>query len=316
MAVQDTTTGVDVEAVLFTQEAADDPHAGYRTLLERCPVARAEGFGGEPAVYISGYEDVLWALRHPEVFASAGAMELGEQPLIPLQVDPPRHTKYRRLLNPEFVPRKVAELEPDVRVLVSSIIDEFVDEARPDLRPRLEAFARSHADRLVLAGKVQVVVGGEAVKNDIHILERMLKQVRETLAELRPRPIGPEGLMGDLRNQAEEFARLYSIRVEISSNGTEELLPPPQREVVYQVVREALTNVRRHSGSSICRVRMAFAARPFMIEVADEGRGLTSARSGGYGLVGMRERAAGIGGRLEVVSTEGRGTTVFLFGPN
>jgi signal transduction histidine kinase len=148
------------------------------------------------------------------------------------------------------------------------------------------------------------------------ILERMLKQVRETLAELRPRPIGPEGLMGDLRIQAEEFARLYSIRVEISSNGTEEMLPPPQREVVYQVVREALTNVRRHSGSSICRVKMAFAAKPFMIEVSDEGRGFTSTPSGGYGLVGMRERAAGIGGRLEVVSTDGRGTTVFLFGPN
>jgi signal transduction histidine kinase len=38
--------------------------------------------------------------------------------------------------------------------------------------------------------------------------------------------------------------------------------------------------------------------------------------AGGYGLMGMRERAAGIGGRLEVVSTRGRGTTVFLFGPN
>jgi signal transduction histidine kinase len=50
--------------------------------------------------------------------------------------------------------------------------------------------------------------------------------------------------------------------------------------------------------------------------VADEGRGFASKRPGGYGLVGMRERAAGIGGRLEVVSTEGRGTTVFLFGPN
>jgi signal transduction histidine kinase len=148
------------------------------------------------------------------------------------------------------------------------------------------------------------------------ILERMLKQVRETLAELRPRPIGPEGLMGDLRIQADEFARLYSIRVEISSNGTEDMLPPPQREVVYQVVREALTNVRRHSGSSICRVKMAFAAKPFMIEVSDEGRGFTSTPAGGYGLVGMRERAAGIGGRLEVVSTDGRGTTVFLFGPN
>jgi signal transduction histidine kinase len=152
--------------------------------------------------------------------------------------------------------------------------------------------------------------------NVLEILERMLKQVRETLADLRPRPIGPEGLLGDIRHQAEEFARLYSIRVEISTNGTEDMLSPQHREVVYQVVREALTNVRRHSGSSICRVRMAFAARPFMIEIADEGQGLGTGRSGGYGLVGMRERSAGIGGRLEVVSTEGRGTTVFLFGPN
>jgi signal transduction histidine kinase len=85
--------------------------------------------------------------------------------------------------------------------------------------------------------------------------------------------------------------------------------------VVAQVVREALTNVRRHSGSSICRVKMAFDARPFLIEVSDEGRGFHSGGGAGYGLVGMRERAAGVGGRLEVVSTEGRGTTVFLFGP-
>jgi two-component system NarL family sensor kinase len=150
----------------------------------------------------------------------------------------------------------------------------------------------------------------------LEILERMLKQVRETLADLRPRPIGREGLVGDIRHQAEEFARLYSIRVEISTNGDEDMLTAQQREVVYQVVREALTNVRRHSGSAICRVRMAFGARPFLIEVADEGRGLASGRPGGYGLVGMRERSAGIGGRLEVVSEEGRGTTVFLFGPN
>ena len=159
-------------------------------------------------------------------------------------------------------------------------------------------------------------VSDRTLGNIFEILERMLKQVRETLAELRPRPIGPEGLVGDLRHQAEEFARLYAIRVEIATSGTEDMLPPPQREVVNQVVREALTNVRKHSGSSICRVRMHFAARPFFIEVSDEGRGFESSQAHGYGLVGMRERAAGIGGRLEVVSTEGRGTTVFLFGPH
>jgi signal transduction histidine kinase len=146
-------------------------------------------------------------------------------------------------------------------------------------------------------------------------MERLLKNVREALAGLRPPPIGADGLAGDLRRQADEFARLYSIRVELSNSGTEDQLTAQQREVVAQVVREALTNVRRHSGSSICRVKMAFDARPFLIEVSDEGRGFHKGGAVGYGLVGMRERAAGVGGRLEVVSTEGRGTTVFLFGP-
>ncbi len=156
----------------------------------------------------------------------------------------------------------------------------------------------------------------ETLANIFEILERSLKRVRESLADLRPAAIGPGGLTEDLRRQAEEFARMYGIRVELSSNGAEDLLSHQQREVVAQVVREALTNVRRHSGSSICRVKLGFAARPFLIEVADEGRGFGEGPASGYGLMGMRERAAGIGGRLEVVSTPDRGTTVFLFGPN
>src|SRR5690349_20644831 len=154
------------------------------------------------------------------------------------------------------------------------------------------------------------------LKNAFEILEAALKRVRESLVDLRPAALGPNGLVGDVRGHAEEFARLYGIRVEVSSHGNEDLLSAQQREVVAQVVREALTNVRRHSGSAICRVKMGFAARPFLIEVSDEGRGFTADIVGGYGLMGMRERAAGIGGRLEVVSTPGRGTTVFLFGPN
>ena len=56
-------------------------------------------------------------------------------------------------------------------------------------------------------------------------------------------------------------------------------------------------------------------AKPFLVEVSDEGKGFEGSNPNGYGLVGMRERAAGIGGRLEIVTTPGRGTTVFLFGP-
>jgi len=156
----------------------------------------------------------------------------------------------------------------------------------------------------------------ETLSSVYEILERSLRRVRDSLAELRPAPLGPDGLTAELRRQGDEFSRLYGIRVEVSNVGSEDMLSPQHREVVAQVVREALTNVRRHSGSAVCRVRMAFAAHPFLIEVADEGKGFAPTESAGYGLMGMRERAAGIGGRLEVVSTTGRGTTVFLFGPN
>jgi signal transduction histidine kinase len=189
---------------------------------------------------------------------------------------------------------------------------ELHDTVATDLAGAISLF-KIYVERHPASAKKGPVDG--TLVNVLEILERMLMHVRETLAELRPRAIGPEGLVGDIRHQADEFARLYSIRVEISTIGTEDMVSVHQREVVYQVVREALTNVRKHSRSSICRVRMAFAARPFLIEISDEGSGFAAARPGGYGLVGMRERSAGIGGRLEVVSTEGRGTTVFLFGP-
>jgi cytochrome P450 len=118
----------DPMLAVFSQESADDPHEGYRWLREQCPVGRSD-MDAAPAVYISRYEDVLWALRHPEIFSSADdAVSIGqEQPLIPLQIDPPEHTGYRRLLNPEFTPKKIAALESDVRVLVNRLIDGFVD---------------------------------------------------------------------------------------------------------------------------------------------------------------------------------------------
>jgi 3-dehydroquinate synthase len=68
-------------------------------------------------------------------------------------------------------------LEPSEgrRARVQFWLDEHVAQAQPDLRKQLRAFARAYPDRIELAGNVQVAPGGEAVKNDIHVLERMLK---------------------------------------------------------------------------------------------------------------------------------------------
>ncbi len=108
----DTVESMDPGALLFAPHVAASPQETYDTLRRQCPVARSD-FAGMTSIYISRYEDVCWALRHPEYFTSeSDAMELGEQPLLPLQVDPPRHTKYRRLLNPRFLPREIGRSSP------------------------------------------------------------------------------------------------------------------------------------------------------------------------------------------------------------
>jgi cytochrome P450 len=122
---------------LFSPQTADDPHPTYQRMRQECPVARTE-FAGMPGATISRYEDVWQALRHPEVFTSAsGTVGVGEQPLIPLELDPPLHTSYRRLLNPRFVPREIERLEPDIRSAVRALIDDFAPRGSCDLHEEL-----------------------------------------------------------------------------------------------------------------------------------------------------------------------------------
>ena len=113
---------------VFTLECANDPHPVYTDVLEQCPVTRAPGMFGGAGVSLARYEDVLWALKHPEVFSSKDIVKVGnEVPLLPLSVDPPDHAKYRRMLDPQFSPRRMAEIEPEVRRLTNECIDNFVD---------------------------------------------------------------------------------------------------------------------------------------------------------------------------------------------
>jgi len=136
--------GLDV----FSQRCADDPHPVYHAVHERCPVVREGGIFG-PSVTISRYDDVLWALKHPEVFSSKNVVNIGNDvPLIPLSVDPPDHAKYRRLLDPQFSPKRMAELEPEARTLVNEIIDAFATRGECDFH---EDFATPLPSTIFLA---------------------------------------------------------------------------------------------------------------------------------------------------------------------
>ncbi|MCC7078602.1 MAG: cytochrome P450 [Acidimicrobiia bacterium] len=116
----------------FDTAVAQNPHAHFKRLRDEAPVS------GSPPPFqnfvLSRYEDVRWALKHPELFSSsADAVPIGQdRPLIPLQIDPPEHAKYRRLLDPLFSPKALSVMEDDARKLVNEIIDRFVDDETVD----------------------------------------------------------------------------------------------------------------------------------------------------------------------------------------
>jgi cytochrome P450 len=123
-----TETKTAAEINLFDPAVMSCPHATYRRLIDEQPVHRAP-LTGSPI--ISRYEDVIFALRHPEIFSSemSEQMALGTvRPMIPQQIDPPDQTRYRKILDPQFSRKRMAKLEPAIRANAKALIDGFEDQ--------------------------------------------------------------------------------------------------------------------------------------------------------------------------------------------
>lgn len=120
----------------FDPAIADDPYPAYAELRARCPIGKSEKYGG--FYYLSTFDDVWYAYHHPELFSSypnaiPAAGEEGQGStgsvgaMIPLEVDPPDHGVYRRLLDPLFAPKVIAALEAGMREDVIHRIGGFVE---------------------------------------------------------------------------------------------------------------------------------------------------------------------------------------------
>lgn len=104
-------------------EALAHPQPLYKMMRDMAPVAALERNLSD-ATIVSRHEDVGTVLRTPDVFSSnSDAVSIGQiRPLIPLQIDPPNHSKFRKLLDPLFSPKQVAKLEPATRALARDLV--------------------------------------------------------------------------------------------------------------------------------------------------------------------------------------------------
>ncbi len=109
------------------QHARAHPQALYEMTRQAGAVLSTDD-----AVLVASDEAVRDALKNPEVFSSGiDAVHIGQvRPLIPLQIDPPRHRDYRKILDPLFAPKRIALLEDRTRSLVRELIDTVADEGR------------------------------------------------------------------------------------------------------------------------------------------------------------------------------------------
>lgn len=104
-------------------EDAAHPQKAYAELRKQGEAVRADG---SVATATKAATDIV--LRTPEVYSSVAAVQLGNvRPLIPLQVDPPQHVKYRKILDPIFAPKQMAPWEAPVTKLVNDHIDRFIE---------------------------------------------------------------------------------------------------------------------------------------------------------------------------------------------
>ncbi|MBT2456935.1 GAF domain-containing sensor histidine kinase [Streptomyces sp. ISL-86] len=138
-------------------------------------------------------------------------------------------------------------------------------------------------------------------------------ELRAAVTELRPAALDEDGLVATLRNHVRVLDRAHTAQVTFTCDGVR-ALPATQEEALLRVAQEALHNALRHSGADRVEVTLTRRAAGAVLTVTDNGSGFspsTVRRAGRHlGLVSMRDRASGVGGRLGVHSEPGTGTTI------
>jgi cytochrome P450 len=175
----------------------DDPFAPTLGMLEDLPrilFSSGATVTGSGSWVVTHYEDIREVYQNNEVYSNAGAANfqsmVGETfRMIPLAIDPPEHSKYRILLNPWFSPKAITRLEPQMRDVISKLIDGFIEKGECDLA---YDYGRIYPVRVFMnlmgfpQEKLEDFLQWEyAILHDMANLERMKWGISSALAYLR-----------------------------------------------------------------------------------------------------------------------------------
>ncbi|MCL6548398.1 MAG: sensor histidine kinase [Alicyclobacillus sp.] len=142
------------------------------------------------------------------------------------------------------------------------------------------------------------------------MLRRAVSETRRLVFDLRPSFL-EHGVERAISLYAERFAEAFGIAVRVSGGWAGRRLSQAAEITVFRVLQEALNNVHQHAQATRVDVRLSTAGDRCVLEIEDDGQGFEMGETPGtFGLHGMQERTALVGGRVSISSSPGHGTRV------
>lgn len=145
------------------------------------------------------------------------------------------------------------------------------------------------------------------------MVDHAVVRLRKMITELRPELLDKLGLIPALEWYVEEYEKETKIKSEFKCDFEELLLDHNLELTIFRIIQEALTNVVRHSSAKRVSIKVIKMKDYILVEIIDDGKGITEEelkRKESFGLLGMRERANIVGGKIEIEGVPGKGTTV------
>ncbi|MBM2827824.1 MAG: Signal transduction histidine kinase [Actinobacteria bacterium] len=163
-----------------------------------------------------------------------------------------------------------------------------------------------------------LVSGGHAeqsakVHENERAVNRIIRTVRKIATDLRPGILDELGVAAAIEWMAKDFQKRTGIGCKVVLQGVDNISDTVRATAIFRVVQEALTNVMRHAAASRVNVSLKKKDRTLVVEVRDNGIGITEGRmigSKSFGLIGIRERVRLLGGEAVIRGKPGEGTLV------
>lgn len=214
----------------------------------------------------------------------------------------------------------VLEARRQLQALSTRLIEVQEDERREIARELHDEIGQALSLMKIKLQQVVRLNGRDAeilLEDCIGIADHTLKQVRDISLDLRPPLLDDLGLEAALEWTLQRREQAAGWQTAIATGPLSRRLAPDIETACFRIAQEALTNVARHAEAKMVDVSLQIIGEKIELVVRDDGRGFDQEAVGGrpaklasLGLVSMKERAALVGGRLEITSSEGSGTEV------